>query len=192
VNGETPLYDSAGNRKYLNTTERLELYQNFQLLTDLGRRSFCLTLFYTGCRISEALNMTPASIDFADKMIVLRTLKQQGKVRYRALPVPDHLLDMLEQQISNISNDDLVWDFSRSTGWRIVKKCMSEIGLDGIKASPKGLRHGFAIACVTEGIPITTVQRWLGHTQLDTTSVYLDFVGEDERELAKKIWPTDV
>lgn len=125
-------------------------------------------------------------------MIVLRTLKQQGKVRYRALPVPNELLTILGEQVSGLGGDDPVWKFSRSTGWRVVKKCMSEIGVDGIKASPKGLRHGFAIACVTGGIPITTVQRWLGHTQLETTSVYLDFVGEDERELAKRIWPTDV
>lgn len=55
-------------------------------------------------------------------------------------------------------------------------------------ACPKGLRHGIAIACIEESIPQTTVQKWLGHARLETTAIYLDARGEEERELAKRLW----
>ena len=46
---------------------------------------------------------------------------------------------------------------------------MQGAGLEGVPASPKGLRHGFGVAAVTAGIPLNLVQKWLGHAQLSTT-----------------------
>lgn len=65
-------------------------------------------------------------------------------------------------------------------------------GITGGMACPKGLRHGFAIACVGQGIPLTTIQKWLGHARLETTAIYLDATGDEvfneERELANHLW----
>ena len=32
------------------------------------------------------------------------------------------------------------------------------------------------------------IQRWLGHARLETTAIYLDVHGEEERELAMRVW----
>jgi site-specific recombinase XerD len=40
---------------------------------------------------------------------------------------------------------------------------METAGIAGPKASPKGLRHGFGVACIENGIPLNLVLRWLGH-----------------------------
>jgi integrase len=53
---------------------------------------------------------------------------------------------------------------------------------------PKGLRHGLAVACISANIPLSTIKKWLGHARLDTTGIYLDVLGEEERELAKRLW----
>jgi integrase len=37
-------------------------------------------------------------------------------------------------------------------------------------------------------IPLPIVQRWLGHSRLETTAIYLDVSGDEERELAKRLW----
>ena len=172
-------------------SERLQFYRTARLVPDLELRTFFLTLFYTGCRISEALNMRRGDADLSDGTLVFRTLKQRQTVRYRALPVPDELLDLFEKLpvASSCNLEVKIWRFSRTTAWRRVKEQMDIAGLDGIKATPKGLRHGFAIASVSQSVPITTVQKWLGHAQIRTTSIYLDFVGSDERDLAKRTWP---
>jgi hypothetical protein len=36
-----------------------------------------------------------------------------------------------------------LWPLSRMTGWRAVHAVMQAAGLEGVPASPKGLRHGF-------------------------------------------------
>jgi hypothetical protein len=33
--------------------------------------------------------------------------------------------------------------------------------------------------------PLPVVKKWLGHASLETTAIYLDLIGEEERELAK-------
>lgn len=68
---------------------------------------------------------------------------------------------------------------------------MEKAGVSGGMASPKGLRHGFAVACLTQNIPLPTVQKWLGHDRLETTAIYLEVSGNEERELAKRLWKTD-
>jgi site-specific recombinase XerD len=50
------------------------------------------------------------------------------------------------------------------------------------------LRHGFAVACLTQKIPLPAVQKWLGHARLETTAIYLEVSGDEERELAKRLW----
>jgi integrase len=185
---DTALFDRSGNRKYLNSSERAGFLAAALCLADLGSKSFALTLFHTGCRISEALAVTPAAVDQTERLLVLRTLKQREKLRHRAIPVPDSLLDQLRIRAASRGHSEKLWPFCRATGWKIIKKCMAEADLAGIKATPKGLRHGYAIACVSSGVPLPTVQRWLGHASLHTTGIYLDFVGEDERELAARVW----
>ena len=86
VSGEAQLFDQEGNRKYLNAEERLQFYEEVKRIPERGHRSFCLTLYYTGCRISEALGLRRRSLDHSNKMVIFRTLKQRSKDRYRALP----------------------------------------------------------------------------------------------------------
>jgi integrase len=188
MTGATLLFDRSGNRKYLNAKERRRFYEAALCLADPGQKCFALTLFHTGCRISEALELTLARVDLAEGLVVFRTLKQRGKLKHRAIPIPNDLLVALRQQAAQFAPDELLWSFCRTTGWKIIKKCMSDAKLGGVKATPKGLRHGYAIACVSAEIPLPILQRWLGHSSLQTTGIYLDFVGDDERDLASKVW----
>ena len=65
---------------------------------------------------------------------------------------------------------------------------MAGAGVTGGMACPKGLRHGVAVACLAEKIPLPTVQKWLGHARLETTAIYLDVQGQEERALAQRLW----
>jgi len=65
---------------------------------------------------------------------------------------------------------------------------MQAAGLEGVPASPKGLRHGFGVAAVTAGIPLNLVQKWLGHAQLSTTAIYANAVGAEEKDIARRMW----
>ncbi|MFD2257700.1 tyrosine-type recombinase/integrase [Luteolibacter algae] len=185
------LFDRDGKRKYLNPTERLRFYRSVRRADCPMERAFFLTLFFTGCRLSEALNLRAEDVDFSEKVLIFRTLKQRRSIRYRAIQIPEELLESFSVLFTGgcSENDQTIWSWSRTTAWRKVGARMESVKLDGVKATAKGLRHGFAIANISEGVPITTVQKWMGHSQLRTTSIYLDFIGADERKLARRAWP---
>lgn len=183
------MFDQQGRRKYLNWPEREAFFQAVKVDPDPANRAFCLTLFYTGCRITEALNLTPNNLDRSENAVVFATLKRR-KEHYRSVPVPETLMPLLAELSSEETPEVRLWSMSRTTGYRLVKHHMKGAGLTGTKACPKGLRHAYAHACLSRGIPLPTVQKWLGHASLETTAIYLDMVGDEERELAKLLWRT--
>ena len=182
------MFDRKGNRKYLNGPERKAFVRAAMNEPDRMRRAFCLTLFYTGCRISEGLNLTVERIDWTGKAVVFETLKRRKRGHFRSVPIPDNLVDLFVQLATGKEPSARIFEFSRTTAYRLVKEIMQQGGVRGGMACPKGLRHGFAIACIGQGIPLTTIQKWLGHARLETTAIYLDASGEEERELAKRLW----
>jgi integrase/recombinase XerD len=50
------------------------------------------------------------------------------------------------------------------------------------------LRHGYGIAAVDKGIALNMLQKWLGHSQMSTTAIYADATGEEERNIAARMW----
>ncbi len=182
------MFDRKGGRKYLNAAERRAFLSAAQLQTDPSRRALCLTLFYTGCRISEALALTADRIDLSQKCVVFETLKRRRQGVFRGVPIPDSLAVLLGQTRDPANPSSRLWKISRPTAYRTVKECMHRADVTGGMASPKGLRHGFAIACIAHNIPLTTVQKWLGHARLETTAIYLGVSGDEERNLARRLW----
>jgi site-specific recombinase XerD len=81
-----------------------------------------------------------------------------------------------------------VWKFCRMTGWRVIKNVMSEAGIFGPKACPRGLRHSFGVGTLQSGVPLHLIQRWMGHARMTTTSIYLNVSGSEEAELARLFW----
>lgn len=175
-------FDATGRRKYLTKSEGASFLRGGEKL-DRESQLFCETVFYLGCRISEAVNLTRADVDLAESVVSIRSLKKRGKVIHRRIPVPKRLAKAL----AGLEGEKL-WTFSRTTAWRIIKSVMADAGLNGIHATAKGLRHGFGVRCVMAGIPISVIQRWMGHSSPLTTSIYLGVTGLEERKLIEKTW----
>lgn len=181
-------YTRDGSRKYLNTDER-ERFIAAANVASTETRSLCLTLAFTGCRISEALALRPCDIQFEAKVLSIQTLKKRGALKVREVPIPDALLGVLAVQSNKaLMPKDRLWDCSRTTAWTRVKRVMREADICGTFASPKGLRHGFGVHAVQSNVPLHMVQRWLGHAALSTTAIYADAVGAEEYAIAERMW----
>jgi integrase/recombinase XerD len=70
------LFDSQGNRKYLTRDERDKFILSSETYAP-EIRTLCGVLAYTGCRISEALNLTVDRIDLEAGTIVFESLKKR-------------------------------------------------------------------------------------------------------------------
>lgn len=190
------LFTESGERKYLTPKERLA-FANTAKIQDRETRTFCLLLNETGVRISEGLSITANSFDFETRSLVVESLKKRRGGVYRSIPLSDEFLNELNlvhelraKQKSRAGRAEKLWSFTRRTGSRRIDRVMQEAGLEGDKATPKGLRHGFAVWCIMQGIPLPTVQKWLGHSSMNTTAIYLQVTGNEERELASRLWQT--
>ena len=190
------LWDDKGKRLYLTADERLAFRAAAKAQGDRGTRTFCHLLALTGCRISEALETTPQRLDWQDQTIIFRTLKKRGKkaaTTYRAVPLPADFLDELDlvhhlKGKDRIPQKQLLWDWHRSTAWRKVKAVMNAAQIEGTQATAKGLRHGFGVAHALNKTPLPLLQRWMGHSKQETTAIYMQAVGQEERELAGAVW----
>mgnify|MGYP001264917557 CR=1 FL=1 len=181
------LYSGDGRRKYLNAEER-RAFIDAAANEDHATRALCLTLAFTGCRISEALALTISSVQPGSNLIAIRSLKKRGRVMVREIPVPDDLVRLLLQGRQDDQPEMPIWSFGRTFAWQRVKAVMAKASVSGLHASPRGLRHSFAVTAVLSGVPLTLVQKWLGHASLVTTAIYADVVGPEEREIAQRMW----
>jgi site-specific recombinase XerD len=179
------LFDQRGNRKYLIARERLAFVHAASRERD-AISTFCLTLAFTGARISEVLALTASRIDAADEAIVFETLKQRRKKIFRAVPVPRALIPLLTAY--DIGKDQRIWPWGRTNGWKVVKAVMLKAGIAETVCKPKALRHAFAVEAGQKGIPLNIVQRWLGHARIETTAIYASAIGDEERNLARRAW----
>lgn len=183
------MFDKAGNRKYLTSIER-QAFMNAAGRAEPEVETFCLTLAYTGARISEALALKPLRIDVSAGAIVIECLKKRRQGVYRAVPVPTKLLARLEA-VHGISSgaNKRIWPWGRTKAWLKVKKIMRDADISPTWAMPKALRHAFGVAGVAEAsVPLNMMQKWLGHARIETTAIYANAVGAEERTIASRMW----
>jgi integrase/recombinase XerD len=195
VSNAAMLFDHNGNRKYLTTSEWSDFVACAQSAPP-EIETFCLTLAHTGARISEVLALTAARIDRTSLAIVIECLKKRTRGVYRAVPVAERLLLRLEvvHEISALQSDlkrrdSRLWPWCRTTAWQRVKEVMLQAGILDSWAMPKALRHAFGVHGTTEAsVPLNMVQKWMGHARIETTAIYANAVGAEERALAERMW----
>jgi len=59
--------------------------------------------------------------------------------------------------------------------------------LAGINIHPHTLRHTFAIHLIRNGVDLRRLQQLLGHSNIQTTTIYLQFRDQDLRDVYNKI-----
>jgi len=182
------MYNREGQRKYLTQSERAAFLAAAKSRTERVR-TFCCFIAATGCRISEALALTDRNLDFEAGQAIIECLKKRGKQVFRAIPLPDELLQSLKLLVGKIQHSgDRLWPWSRMTGYRRIREVMEQAGVKGAQATPKGLRHSFGICAIQSNVPLNLVQRWLGHADIKTTSIYTSAMGPEERQIASRMW----
>ena len=190
------LFTIEGKRKYLTAEEQGRFIAAANAHERAEVRTLCLTLAYTGCRISEALELTADRIDLPDKSITFRTLKQRDKVKYRSVPCPDTLIDALElthrvrkaQRAKATGKTTSLWSWGRTQATKHIWAVMEEADISGDHATPKGLRHGFGVRMAMQTRNPRLVQKLLGHSNLETTAIYMDLVGDEARAEVIGAW----
>lgn len=153
-----------------------EIRAFFGVIKNLKHRTIVMTMYATGLRVSETLDLAVADIDGSRRLLRV----EQGKGRKaRYLPISPTLLDALRSY----------WREYRPQHWLFPGECpngqlsRSAVGQICLKAarkahlskhvSPHTLRHCFASHLLEAGVDLKRIQLLLGHRSLNSTSVYL-------------------
>ena len=159
----------------LNAVERAKLLEKVQQPT---LRLLFEFYIYSGCRGSEALSLTWVDIDFAGKKIIIPGTKTEASER--VLPMSKPLLEIMKK-LSHSATTNKVFNYSPDYVSKQFKKYCPKHKLHD-------LRHTFATICLESGVSIRVVQKWLGHTSIDTTArIYTHVIDEFQRREADKI-----
>lgn len=175
--------------RYLTLDESISLLESVD--GPNRERDLCiLTLFLNcGLRISELIGLNLSDIHED----ALRVLGKGNKVRmvYLNQACLDTLRDYLAvRPITGPDRDALFLSarnqrISRSMVNALVKKHLSQAGLDSTQYSSHKLRHTAATLMLQNGVDVRAVQEVLGHEHLNTTEIYTHIDNEALRVAAK-------
>lgn len=162
---------------------------------------FIKALFQTGARVSELLLLTPALINRAERTIRLPNLKRH-KMRKRGRPLKDDtpyqekiipINDSLRADISDycldygVNPDDKLFPFTRRYAHKLIQEVGEKTNIPHYKCHPHAFRHGFAVYCLLNGVPITVLQEWLGHSSILNTTIYTKITQVENRTFYENI-----
>ena len=162
---------------------RAEIAALFGSLTSIKARTFLMTAYASGLRLSELCHLRGCDIDSAPERMCIRVVQGKGAKDRYALLTPD-LLDQLRLywrtcRIGAKGND---WLFTsrRDPSQALACGCgqyyyytaRSAAGITK-EGGIHSLRHAFATHLLEAGIDLNSISKLLGHAQLSTTARYL-------------------
>lgn len=152
--------------------DRTSLTQRLQILR---ARAIVHTLYASGGRVSEVASLTREMV-LDGRLDEVHLIGKGGQPRVILLTT--EAMDAI-QAYTNERDDDYPALFishgrgygrslGRGTMWAIVKKAASDLGLHQ-STSPHSFRHFRATQLLNEGMPLESVQAYLGHRDISTT-----------------------
>ena len=189
--------------RYLDLTE-LEALLRAVDDEDFGAtdRAIYLTATMTGLRQGELIALRWSDVDWpAARIRVRRNFTRQAfgtpksKRSSRSVPLADRVAGEMERHFKGTAFDadeDLVFPHPLTGGpldasrlRKRYKKVLKAAALRPVRFHD--LRHTFGTHCAAAGVPMRTLQEWMGHRDIKTTLIYADYApSAQEKEMVER------
>lgn len=171
-------------------------------------RAILETLYSTGVRVSELVDLDRRDVDMTEQMLHVRG---KGK-KERLVPLGTHAVSAIRHYLTLLEPDQRfaalrtrfphegdIPLFVNKNGSRLssrsvrrkLDKYLSQAGLDP-SISPHTLRHSFATHLLENGADLRSVQELLGHQSLSTTQIYTHLSTNRVRQAYQQAHPRAV
>lgn len=179
-------YQKYLTRKELNKLMTTQLTkQKHYLIRDLF-----LFSCYTGIPYCDMCKLTDEDVFIADDVVWIKTFREKTGIDYE-IPLLEIPLQIIERYKGTASNGKLLPMYPNGELNRELKNIARICGISRRLTWHCG-RHTYATEItLSQGVPIETVSRMLGHSQISKTQIYAkvtnDKIDEDMKALEKRI-----
>ena len=156
-----------------------------------------LTGAMTGLRQGELLGLRWSDVDWLAGKVRVRRAYVRGEYGttksrrgFRAVPLADRVgaeLEDLSRRSAFTADDDLVFGhpqtgkpLDRSKVHKRFKAAVKAAGVRDVRFHD--LRHTFGTRMAAIGVPMRTLQEWMGHADFKTTLIYADYSPDERRD----------
>ena len=181
------------------TSEEVELLLEQPKDVDLkGTRDKAMLEFAyaTGMRVSEIISLNKENVDLENATVVCKNGNKQ-----RVVPLGKLSQDALKEYIENTRNILVKSDkenalfvnlngrrLTRQGFWKIIKYYQEQANITK-DITPHTLRHSFATHLLQNGADLKSIQTMLGHSDISSTQVYMQFQDESIKNVYRKAHP---
>ncbi|MGM0368711.1 MAG: tyrosine-type recombinase/integrase [Actinomycetota bacterium] len=162
---------------------------NTKYKSGIRNRAILAVLSYAGLRVSELINLKLADIKKKDSTIRVNNTKRGS---FRMVYVPGYLFLYIDRYLKakpksrylfcSRYGNRLLPDYIQKMVKRYAKKVDKNKDIH-----PHALRHSIATIWLKEGKPIRGIQKQLGHKNLATTQIYMDYFDDDRKKDFSKV-----
>ncbi|MFC2159237.1 tyrosine-type recombinase/integrase [Actinomycetota bacterium] len=164
--------------------DKLVSTPNPKYKSGIRNRAILAVLCYAGLRVGELINLKSFDLKEKDSAIKVNNAKWKSS---RLVYVPNYLFHYIDKWKEVRPNSKYLFcsrygkkllpDYMQ----KMVKRYAKIIALDK-DVHPHCLRHSIATIWLKEGKPIRGIQQQLGHNNLNTTQIYLDYFDDDRKK----------
>jgi site-specific recombinase XerD len=185
----------------LEQVEKLLLAPDITTPIGLRDRAILETLFSTGLRVAELVNLNREQIKISSLNSDLEIAVVGKGKKVRSIYFSERALAWLKKYLDKRADFDeslfINYKPAKKTANEprrlttksiedIVKKYVKITGLP-IMATPHTIRHSFATDLLANGVDLRLVQEFLGHRNIATTQIYTHVTNKQLRDVHKKM-----
>lgn len=152
--------------------------------------------YATGMRVTEIISLNISDVNVKEGYVICKTGPKQRTIPLGAMSLQALKNYMDESRPYLIKTDDTESLFVNINGkrltrqgfWKIVKYYKEQAHIDK-DITPGVLRHSFATHLLQNGADLKAIQTMLGHSDISSTQVYMQFQDEGIKNIYKKTHP---
>ena len=181
------------------TTQEVELLLEQPTDTDLkGIRDKAMLEFAyaTGMRVTEIISLDVEDVNIEQGYVECRTgsKKREIPLGKMALNAVKEYLDTVRDVLVKSDKERALFvnlngkRLTRQGFWKIIKFYQEQAHIDK-DITPHTLRHSFATHLLQNGAELKAIQSMLGHSDISSTQVYMQFQNDGLNNIYKKAHP---
>ena len=152
--------------------------------------------YATGMRVTEIISLDITDVNLEGSYVVCNTGFKKRNIPLGSISLKA-LKDYIEKARPILIKDDKVGALfvningkrlTRQGFWKIVKFYKEQAHITK-EITPHVLRHSFATHLLQNGADLKAIQTMLGHSDISSTQVYMQFQNENLKDIYKKAHP---